>query len=40
MERIISNGLNGCVENALTSNIDAHANYVVKYLPPGTIGNT
>ena len=39
MERIILNGLNGCVENALTSNIDAHVNYVAKYLPPGTIGN-
>ena len=40
MERIILNGLNGCVENALTSNINAHVNYVAKFLPPGTIEST
>jgi len=38
MERIILNGLNGCVKNALTSNIVVHVNYVAKYFPPGTIG--
>ena len=32
MERIISNGLNGFAENALTSNIVAHVNYVAKIL--------
>jgi hypothetical protein len=37
MERIILNGLNGCVENALTSDIDGHVTYVAKYLPHGTI---
>ena len=36
MERIILNGWNGCVENAPTRKIDAHVNYVAKFLPPGT----
>ena len=39
MERIILNGLNGCVGDAPTSNIVAHVNYVAKYMLPGTIGS-